>query len=46
MYGTFYQEAVKIFNTFLIQNSMTDLLKLVHNVLQTCFDIEDLQSEV
>lgn len=46
LYGTRHSEAVKIFNTFLIQDSMADPVKQVQEILQKCIDIQDLQSEV
>ena len=46
IYGTRYQEAVKIFNALLAQESLADPIKQVQEVMQKCFDIEDLQSEV
>ena len=46
LYGTRHQEAVKIFNALLAQESLADPIKQVQEVVQKCFDIEDLQSEV
>ena len=46
LYGTRHQEAVKIFNALLAQESLADPIKQVQDILQKCFDIEDLQSEV
>lgn len=46
LYGSRHQEAVKIFNALLSQETLADPIKLVQNILQTCFDIIDLQSEV
>ena len=45
-YGTRHQEAVKIFNALLSQENLADPIKQVQSVLQKCFDIQDLQSEV
>lgn len=45
-YGSRHQEAVKIFNNLLSQETLADPIKLVQNILNTCFDIVDLQSEV
>lgn len=45
-YGTRHQEAVKIFNNLLSQETLADPIKLVQNILSTCFNIADLQSEV
>lgn len=45
-YGTRYQEAVKIFNSLLSLESLADPIKEVQDILQKCFDIEDLQAEV
>ena len=45
-YGTRHQEAVKIFNALLSQETLADPIKVVQNILYTCFDIVDLQSEV
>ena len=45
-YGTRHQEAVKIFNALLSQDSMADPIKQVQEVVQKCFDMQDLQSEV
>ena len=45
-YGSRHQEAVKIFNALLSQETLADPIKLVQSILQTCFDIEDLQTEV
>ena len=46
IYGTRHQEAVKIFNALLAQDSLADPIKQVQDILQKCSDIEDLQSEV
>lgn len=46
LYGTCHSEAVKIFNTFLIQDSMVYPVKQVQEILQKCIDVQDLQSEV
>ena len=46
LYGNRYQEAVKIFNSLLSLESLADPIKEVQDILQKCFDIEDLQSEV
>ena len=46
VYGTRHQEAVKIFNALLAQESLADPIRQVQDVVQKCFDIEDLQSEV
>ena len=46
LYGSRHQEAVKIFNALLSQEIREDPIRLVQNILQTCFDIVDLQSEV
>ena len=46
LYGSRHQEAVKIFNNLLSQETLADPIKLVQNILNTCFDIIDLQSEV
>lgn len=46
LYGTRHQEAVKIFNALLSQENLADPIKQVQSVLQKCFDIQDLQSEV
>ena len=46
VYGTRHQEAVKIFNALLSQESLADPIKQVQEVVQKCFDMEDLQSEV
>lgn len=45
-YGTRHQEAVKIFNSLLSLESLADPIKEVQDILQKCFDIEDLQAEV
>ena len=45
-YGTRHQEAVKVFNSLLAQDSLADPIKLVQEVLEKCFDMQDLQSEV
>ena len=45
-YGTRHQEAVKIFNALLSQDSLADPIKQVQEVVQKCFDMQDLQSEV
>ena len=46
LYGTRHSEAVKIFNTFLCQDSMTYPVKQIQEILQKCIDIQDLQPEV
>ena len=46
LYGTRHQEAVKIFNALLSQENLADPIKQVQSVIQKCFDIQDLQSEV
>ncbi len=46
LYATRHQEAVKIFNALLAQESLADPIKHVQEVVQKCFDMEDLQSEV
>ena len=46
LYGTRYQEAVKIFNSLLSLESLADPIKEVRDILQKCSDIQDLQSEV
>lgn len=46
LYGSRYQEAVKIFNSLLSLESLADPIKEVRDILQKCFDIQDLQSEV
>ena len=46
VYGTRHAEAVKIFNSLLSQDSLADPIKQVQEILQKCFDMEDLQSEV
>jgi len=46
MYGTRHLEAVKIFNALLAQESLADPIKQVQEVMQKCFDMGDLQSEV
>ncbi len=46
LYGTRHQEAVKIFNALLSQDSLADPIKQVQEVIQKCFDMPDLQSEV
>ena len=45
LYGTHHQEAAKIFNA-LAQESLANPIKQVQEVVQKCFDIEDLQPEV
>ncbi len=45
-YGSRHQEAVKIFNGLLSQETLADPITLVRNILETCYDITDLQSEV
>ena len=45
-YSTRHGEAVKIFNSLLSQESLADPIKQVQEILQKCFDMEDLQSEV
>ncbi len=45
-YGSRHQEAVKIFNGLLSQETLADPISLVRNILETCYDITDLQSEV
>ena len=45
-YGTRHHEAVKIFNALLSQDSLADPIKQVQEVIQKCFDMQDLQSEV
>ena len=45
-YGSRHQEAVKIFNALLSQETLADPIKVVQNILETCYDFEDLQSEV
>ena len=37
---------MKIFNALLAQESLADPIRQVQDVVQKCFDIEDLQSEV
>ncbi len=46
VYGNRHQEAVKIFNALLAQDVTGDPIKLVQDILEKCFDIQDLQSEV
>ena len=46
LYSTRHGEAVKIFNSLLSQDSLADPIKQVQEILQKCFDMEDLQSEV
>lgn len=46
LYGTRHQEAVKIFNALLSQENLADPIKQVQSVIQKCFDVQDLQSEV
>ena len=45
-YGTRHQEAVRIFNGLLAQENLADPIRHVQEILQKCFDIQDLQSEV
>ena len=45
-YVSRHQEAVKIFNGLLSQETLADPISLVRNILETCYDITDLQSEV
>ena len=37
---------MKIFNSLLNQDSLADPIKQVQEILQKCFDMQDLQSEV
>lgn len=37
---------MKIFNALLSQENLADPIKQVQSVIQKCFDIQDLQSEV
>ena len=46
LYGTIHQEAVLIFNALLTQECLADPIKQIQEIVQKCFDIEDLQSEV
>ena len=46
LYSTRHGEAVKIFNSLLNQDSLADPIKQVQEILQKCFDMQDLQSEV
>ena len=45
LYGTRHQEAVKIFNALLSQDSLADPIRQVQEVVEKCFDMQDLQSE-
>jgi len=45
-YGTFHEEAVRVFNSLLEQESIADPIPVIQGILQTCQDLKPLRDEV
>ncbi|EDO44785.1 predicted protein [Nematostella vectensis] len=45
-YGTFHEEAVRIFNSLQEQESLGDPIPVIQGILQTCQDLKPLRDEV
>lgn len=45
-YGTFHEEAVRVFSSLLEQESIADPIPVIQGILQTCQDLKPLRDEV
>jgi len=45
-YGTFHEEAVRVFSSLLEQEAIADPIPVIQGILQTCQDLKPLRDEV